>query len=406
MGGGKEDREGKRKRRHKDRDDSSDEEGSSDERANSDKDERERERDERKRKQKRERERERERDERDRRRRKERERSRSRGRNDRRRDERRGERRDERRDERRGDRRESYRRRSPTLSPSPPRRKKAPVPAADDGKPKRVFDGFQWVDCAVGVNPHGVTATNRRLHVGNLPLGSGLTETQLREFISTSMRQRGMLAPDAPDPVTSVWLSPEGIYAFVEFHTVEAANAALGLHGIMLLTSTLRIARPNTYQHGPVGTNIDGIMAMAQSTAASITAVPQPTPGLPGPMFAAMSQLASLGGDHGRAAAPPPAPLTTTVLACANMLTQEELMDEEEREGIKEDVGEECKKFGAVRAIKIPTRGNDNCKVYIKFSNIAEAGAALKSLSGRKFDGRVVEVTPLSEAQFDGVVDG
>ena len=63
--------------------------------------------------------------------------------------------------------------------------------------------------------------------MGNLPIGSGLSEKQLSEFISSSMKQRGMLEQHAPDCVLSVWMSPEGTYAFVEFHTVEFANKVL-----------------------------------------------------------------------------------------------------------------------------------------------------------------------------------
>lgn len=402
----KDDKEEKRRRRRKERDDSgsdsSDEEGSADSSGS----------DDRRRKHKRERERDKRRYDRedDRRRSPPRNRDRrdDRGRNDRQYDRRQDRRYDGRRDDRR---RDSYRPRSPSLSPSPVRRKKPVVPV-DDGKPKRVFDGFQWVECAAGAVGR-VTHTNRRLHVGNLPLGSGLTEQQLTEFISTSMRQRGMIAADAPDPVTSVWLSPEGIYAFVEFQTIEAANDAMNLNGVMLLTSALRFARPNTYQPA-VGTNISGILAMAQPNGAgaggpsAVASMPQSMPQPPSGL-AAISQLHSLTNSIGgnATAAPPvtPALLTSTVIACANMLTKDELMDEEEREGIKEDVGEECKKFGTVRMIKIPTIGNENCKVYIKFASTAEASTALKALSGRKFDGRTVLVTSIPEAHFDGIAN-
>lgn len=219
-----------------------------------------------------------------------------------------------------------------------------------------------------------------------------------------------MLPGDSGDPVLSVWLSPEGTYAFVEFHTVESANNGLGLNGLMLLTSALRISRPNNYQP-TVGINIDGIMAMANSggcgadaaaTVPSTGMVPQPSSG---PMLTAMSQLHSFTNTIAPPA--PPAPvLTSTVLACANMLTNDELNDDEEREGLKEDVADECKKFGTVKSMKVPVSGNDGCMVYIQFSTVLEAGVALKSLSGRKFDGRTVEVISIPEPQFDTLVDG
>lgn len=288
------------------------------------------------------------------------------------------------------------------------------MPAEDDGKPKRFWDGFQWVDTdtrtlqAQQGHIGQATRKDRRLYVGNLPLGAGLTEKQLSEFISTSMRQRGMLAQDAPDPVLSVWLSPEGTYAFVEFHTVEAANNGLGLNGIMLLTSALRISRPNNYQP-TVGVNIDAIQALTSGAAAATNLS---APGLAGlqqllpttPGLAALPQLA--GSNPAASAAAASAPLTSTVLACANMLTRDELMDNEEREGLKEDVGDECKKYGNVQAIKVPISANPDCSVYIKFSNASEASTALKALSGRKFDGRVVGVTSVPEAQFTAILDG
>ena len=83
-----------------------------------------------------------------------------------------------------------YRRRSPSLSRSPPRRKSAPAAPVNDGKPKRFWDGFQWVDAdqttvTAQVGPLGqATRKDRRLYVGNLPVGSGLQEKQLSEFIS------------------------------------------------------------------------------------------------------------------------------------------------------------------------------------------------------------------------------
>uniref|UniRef100_A0A6S9X0L7 RRM domain-containing protein n=2 Tax=Chrysotila carterae TaxID=13221 RepID=A0A6S9X0L7_CHRCT len=311
--------------------------------------------------------------------------------------------------------RRDYRRRSPSLSPSPPRRKKQAQ--EDDGKPKRFWDGFQWVDTDVKtlVTQQGsvgqATRKDRRLYVGNLPLGAGLTEKQLSEFISTSMRQRGMIAQEAPDPVLSVWLSPEGTYAFVEFHTVEHANNGLGLNGINLLTSSLRISRPNNYQP-TVGVNIEGIMAMTQGAAVAGIATPalaslqQLLPNTPG--LAALPQLQAACGAFGATAAgvPPAPPLTSTVLACANMLTHDEMMDTQEHEGLKEDVMDGCKEYGKLEAIKIPITNNPNCSVYIKFSTTAEAQTALKGLSGRKFDGRVVQVTSVPEAHFSALADG
>eukprot|EP00327_Prymnesium_parvum_P001873 CAMPEP_0182847202 /NCGR_PEP_ID=MMETSP0006_2-20121128/28323_1 /TAXON_ID=97485 /ORGANISM="Prymnesium parvum, Strain Texoma1" /LENGTH=197 /DNA_ID=CAMNT_0024977501 /DNA_START=12 /DNA_END=606 /DNA_ORIENTATION=- len=196
-----------------------------------------------------------------------------------------------------------------------------------------------------------------------------------------------MIPPDAADPVLSVWMSPEGTYAFVEFHSVDYANLALGLNGIMLLTTTLRVSRPNNYQPsvGAATTGLEGLVGNLNPQAI----------------------LGALGACTGAIpAASAPAPLSSTVLRCSNMLTREELEDTEEREALKEDVTEECNKYGTVEAIKIPVKGNELCNLYVKWSTLSGAEAALKALAGRKFDGRVVGVSSVPEAQFDALIDG
>ena len=46
--------------------------------------------------------------------------------------------------------------------------------------------------------------------------------------------------------------------------------------------------------------------------------------------------------------------LPTEVLCLLNMVTEEELKDEEEYEDILEDIREECSKYGEVRSLEIP----------------------------------------------------
>lgn len=45
---------------------------------------------------------------------------------------------------------------------------------------------------------------------------------------------------------------------------------------------------------------------------------------------------------------------TTEVLCLLNMVTEEELVDDDEYEDIIEDVKEECGKYGSVKSIEIP----------------------------------------------------
>lgn len=130
----------------------------------------------------------------------------------------------------------------------------------------------------------------------------------------------------------------------------------------------------------------------------------------------AMSMLAgttSLDGDVSR------------VVQLLNMVTADELMDNDDYEGlfsisvtstvqdanvcfqeIRDDVQEECEKFGTIVSLKIPrpTGGSRQSagvgKIFIKYENSDQATKALKALAGRKFADRTVVATYFPEVSF------
>jgi len=85
----------------------------------------------------------------------------------------------------------------------------------------------------------------------------------------------------------------------------------------------------------------------------------------------------------------------TEVLCLMNMITPEELEDEEEYEDILEDVKEECGKYGIVKSIEIP-RGIKGVevpgvgKIFVEFNSVIDCRKAQQALTGRKFANRVV----------------
>ncbi|GJC92009.1 U2 snRNP auxilliary factor [Colletotrichum higginsianum] len=97
----------------------------------------------------------------------------------------------------------------------------------------------------------------------------------------------------------------------------------------------------------------------------------------------------------------------TRVLQLLNMVTPEELMDNDDYEEIKEDVQEECSKFGNVLDIKIPrpvggSRQSAGVgKIFVRFENTESAKKALQALAGRKFADRTVVTTYFPEENFE-----
>ncbi|PHH54611.1 Splicing factor U2AF 50 kDa subunit [Ceratocystis fimbriata CBS 114723] len=101
-------------------------------------------------------------------------------------------------------------------------------------------------------------------------------------------------------------------------------------------------------------------------------------------------------------------PDETRVLQLLNMVTPEELLDNEDYEEICEDVHEECSKFGTISELKIPrpTSGSSKQspgvgKIYVKFETKEAAGKALRALAGRKFSDRTVITTFFPEENFE-----
>ncbi|KAJ5470770.1 hypothetical protein N7530_008127 [Penicillium desertorum] len=92
---------------------------------------------------------------------------------------------------------------------------------------------------------------------------------------------------------------------------------------------------------------------------------------------------------------------TTQVLQLLNMVTLDELLNDEDYEEILEDVSEECSKFGKMIGIKIPRRGHGAGKIFIKYDSAESATNALKALAGRKFSDRTVVASYFSVENFD-----
>ncbi|KAL9626702.1 MAG: hypothetical protein Q9164_007813, partial [Protoblastenia rupestris] len=91
------------------------------------------------------------------------------------------------------------------------------------------------------------------------------------------------------------------------------------------------------------------------------------------------------------------------VLQLLNMVTPEELIDNEDYEEICDDIREECEKYGQVMEMKIPRpsggsrQSNGVGKIFIKYDSNDSAKKAMSALAGRKFQDRTVVTTYFPE---------
>ncbi|RGP64939.1 hypothetical protein FLONG3_9407 [Fusarium longipes] len=98
---------------------------------------------------------------------------------------------------------------------------------------------------------------------------------------------------------------------------------------------------------------------------------------------------------------------SSRVLQLLNMVTAEELLDNDDYEEICEDVREECSKYGKILDVKVPrpTGGSRQSagvgKIFVKYESAEDTTKALQALAGRKFADRTVVTTYFPEENFD-----
>lgn len=221
-----------------------------------------------------------------------------------------------------------------------------PVPGASE-TPDVAVPGV--VSTVVQDSPH-------KIFIGGLP--NYLNEDQVKELLSSFGQLKAFnLVKDSATQLSKG-------YAFAEYVDPNITDQAIaGLNGMQLGDKKL------TVQRASVGNKADGSVP-------SEPAVQIQVQGL------AMSQVGGIG----------PA---TEVLVLMNMVSNEELTDDEEYEEILEDVKEECTKYGTVRSLEVPRPIEGVTvpgvgKVYVEFASSTDCAKAQQSLSGRKFANRVV----------------
>lgn len=218
-----------------------------------------------------------------------------------------------------------------------------PMPGQTDNTSVAVPAGV--ISTVVPDSPH-------KIFIGGLP--NYLNEDQVKELLMSFGHLRAFnLVKDSATGLSKG-------YAFCEYQDVIMTDQAIaGLNGMQLGDKKLIVQRAS------VGAkNAMGQQAPVQIQVPGLTQVGQAGP-------------------------------ATEVLCLLNMVTPDELKDEDEYDDICEDIKEECNKYGIVRSLEIP-RPIENVdvpgcgKVFIEFNSILDCQRAQQALTGRKFNNRVV----------------
>ncbi|KAI8965897.1 hypothetical protein F5Y11DRAFT_310722 [Daldinia sp. FL1419] len=215
-----------------------------------------------------------------------------------------------------------------------------------------------------GVVSNIVIDTPNKISIANLP--PYLSEDQVMELLTSFGELKALVL--VKDTGTE---ESRGI-AFCEFAEPAATDIAIqGLNGMVIGDKNLKVKKAS------IGiTQVAGVEMGVN----------------------AMSMLAGTTANDSE---------ETRVLQLLNMVTPEELMDNDDYQEICEDVQEECSKFGKVLDLKVPrpTGGSRQSagvgKIYVKFDTTESAKGALKALAGRKFADRTVVTTYFPEENFE-----
>ncbi|KZT59875.1 hypothetical protein CALCODRAFT_493131 [Calocera cornea HHB12733] len=254
-------------------------------------------------------------------------------------------------------------------------------------KVRRPKDYLSATDLAVvfgGIVP-GVVSTNvpdsiNKIFVGGLP--TYLNEAQVMELLQTFGELRAFnLVKDGTTGLSKG-------FAFFEYMDPGVTDVACqGLNGMELGDRYLVVQR------------------------ASIGANPNKPnmPNMPGMMPPPRPAILPVDSTN------PPSP----ILLLLNMVTPEELIQDNDYEDIFEDIKEEMGRYGQVVNLKIPRPQKKSWvpsstsepvksdvelgvgRVYVKFAATDSASAALNAVAGRQFSGRSIIATYVQEDPFD-----
>ena len=220
--------------------------------------------------------------------------------------------------------------------------------------------------------------TDKKLYIGNLP--SGMTPPSLIKMLNLTLQTLKPEDFSKEQPVIGAWISPDGHYAFIEFRTAEEATKGFILNGFKIMGVPLKIGRPKTYQGLPQTLEESG----PSNTVAAIL----------------MKSKKNVQIKKYKVIMP------TKVLCLNSIIRGLDIEEDEKYNEIKEDLKNECEKYGKVLDVFMPRKDVEDNETpgmgnaYIMFESVEQSKLARKFLSMKRFNNKLIYIQYIPEDNF------
>jgi RNA recognition motif-containing protein len=199
------------------------------------------------------------------------------------------------------------------------------------------------------------------IFVKNLP--RGVSPQIVVQFLNRAIYRSG-LSTSSYKPVVRCRMS--GNFAFVVCASMEDANKAMELDGVSLLGSKLRISSSSRYvSRGDKSGMSKGLLEGSNMRGSNVKVV----------------NNVSLISDK-----------PTRVLVLDNVVSYEDLDEDEDYIETLIDVKDECSQYGSLSKIYVPRFGVYATKIFLEYKSVDDAVNAHEKLNNRTFDERIVTV--------------
>ena len=220
--------------------------------------------------------------------------------------------------------------------------------------------------------------TDKKLYIGNLP--NMMTPPSLIKMLNIALLTLKPEDFSPGEPVISAWVSPDGHYAFVEFRTAEEATKGFILNGFKIMGTPLKVGRPKTYQGLSQNTEDVG----PSNTVAAILMKNKKNVQIKTYKFV----------------------MPTKVLCLNSIIKGLNIEDEDKYNEIKDDIKNECEKYGKILDIFMPRKDvEDNAtpgmgNAYVMYEDIEQSKLARRFLSLKRFNNKSIYIQYIPEENF------